>query len=497
METRKGQPVEKLTTAYKKFLEILIRYWSMEYKLEEYFFRDIGLYALGLDISFADTKDDSAAQAKKDPKLVELAEELLKSLEDAHFNAEPPVPVPVRFVPRKLPFARHCEAVWEFWRNQHFRDMMLYHLLMDPHLLFMVKMYSDQFRRELTLDQLEYITTDPLFILVLKNGRFEMKEPSDGIRCALVIMTLYWGCVGVAMRLRQKRGFIPYTGRRSFIPKLNLLYVEREIKIVENGVVQVENEETNPSSPKKKRLRRRRLELAGEGEGSCKRCNCKKSKCLKLYCECFAAGVYCVEPCACIDCFYKPIHEDTVLATRKQIESRNPLAFAPKVIRGSDSLSEIGDDFSKTPASVLHKRGCCNCKKSVCQQLDVVRWNLANQDEIACTSMKSSEVHIYDIGYISSEPVEVLRKRPNITVHGFNVHKGFSDIAFSSDENSRRYFLRTDVKSTLKLTAVLKTDIKSAPINGVSKTAVKHRFEKPPSNLCIHNGGCKTAVIKA
>ncbi|GFP86461.1 probable 1-deoxy-d-xylulose-5-phosphate synthase 2 chloroplastic [Phtheirospermum japonicum] len=138
------------------------------------------------------------------------------------------------------------------------------------------------------------------------------------------------------------------------------------------------------------------------------------------------------------DCFYKPIHEDTVLATRKQIESRNPLAFAPKVIRGSDSLSEIGDDFSKTPASALHKRGC-NCKKSVCQQLDVVRWNLANQDEIACTSMKSSEVHIYDIGYISSEPVEVLRKRPNITVHGFNVHKGFSDIAFSSDENSRMF----------------------------------------------------------
>lgn len=50
------------------------------------------------------------------------------------------------------------------------------------------------------------------------------------------------------------------------------------------------------------------------------------------YCECFAAGVYCVEPCSCLDCFNKPVHEDTVLATRKQIESRNPLAFAPKVI---------------------------------------------------------------------------------------------------------------------------------------------------------------------
>lgn len=122
----------------------------------------------------------------------------------------------------------------------------------------------------------------------------------------------------------------------------------------------VNNEELNQTSPRKKR---RRLE-SGEGE-ACKRCNCKKSKCLKLYCECFAAGVYCVEPCACQDCFNKPIHEDTVLATRKQIESRNPLAFAPKVIRSADSLSETGDDSSNTPASARHKRGC-NCKKSGC-----------------------------------------------------------------------------------------------------------------------------------
>lgn len=83
------------------------------------------------------------------------------------------------------------------------------------------------------------------------------------------------------------------------------------------------------------------------------------------YCECFAAGVYCIEPCSCVDCFNKPIHEDVVLATRKQIESRNPLAFAPKVIRNSDSIMEAADDSSKTPASARHKRGC-NCKKSNC-----------------------------------------------------------------------------------------------------------------------------------
>ncbi|KAL2349471.1 hypothetical protein Fmac_003471 [Flemingia macrophylla] len=123
-------------------------------------------------------------------------------------------------------------------------------------------------------------------------------------------------------------------------------------------------EDFNQNSPRKKRQVQRKMETPGETEG-CKRCNCKKSKCLKLYCECFAAGVYCIEPCACQDCFNKPIHEDTVLQTRKQIESRNPLAFAPKVIRSSDTVPEIGDDPNKTPASARHKRGC-NCKKSSC-----------------------------------------------------------------------------------------------------------------------------------
>ncbi|KAL9317471.1 hypothetical protein ACSQ67_013988 [Phaseolus vulgaris] len=151
--------------------------------------------------------------------------------------------------------------------------------------------------------------------------------------------------------------------------------VEKDLEPSENEVQPGEDctqplllmagEDFQQNSPKRKRqIHRRRLEPDGEGE-SCKRCNCKKSKCLKLYCECFAAGVYCIEPCSCRDCFNKPIHVDTVLQTRQQIESRNPLAFAPKVIRSSDSVPEIGDDPNKTPASARHKRGC-NCKKSSC-----------------------------------------------------------------------------------------------------------------------------------
>ena len=38
-------------------------------------------------------------------------------------------------------------------------------------------------------------------------------------------------------------------------------------------------------------------------------CNCKQSRCLKLYCECYAAGVYCNQTCNCVDCWNNPKYE--------------------------------------------------------------------------------------------------------------------------------------------------------------------------------------------
>ncbi|KAJ7528701.1 hypothetical protein O6H91_15G014900 [Diphasiastrum complanatum] len=117
----------------------------------------------------------------------------------------------------------------------------------------------------------------------------------------------------------------------------------------------------SPHSPKK-----RSSGSKDKGSEGCKHCKCKKSRCLKLYCECFAAGVYCVDSCTCHECFNKPEYEETVLGTRHQIESRNPLAFAPKILRAAESSpADGGEDLTSTPASGRHKRGC-NCKKSLC-----------------------------------------------------------------------------------------------------------------------------------
>ncbi|RWW14661.1 hypothetical protein GW17_00021552 [Ensete ventricosum] len=54
------------------------------------------------------------------------------------------------------------------------------------------------------------------------------------------------------------------------------------------------------------------------------------------YCDCFAAGTFCSEVCGCQQCINRPENEDTIHEARQQIESRNPLAFAPKVLYASN-----------------------------------------------------------------------------------------------------------------------------------------------------------------
>ncbi|XP_040377717.1 uncharacterized protein LOC102721153 [Oryza brachyantha] len=122
---------------------------------------------------------------------------------------------------------------------------------------------------------------------------------------------------------------------------------------------------TNAGDSGQENPKRKRQKCQSGDVDSFKRCSCKKSKCLKLYCECFAAKVHCSGSCSCRGCFNDDSHEETILSTRSRIESRNPLAFAPKVIRSCGSGLAFGEDSTATPASSRHKRGC-NCKKSYC-----------------------------------------------------------------------------------------------------------------------------------
>jgi len=83
-------------------------------------------------------------------------------------------------------------------------------------------------------------------------------------------------------------------------------------------------------------------------------CTCKKSHCLKLYCECFASKSYC-DGCNCHDCHNKMEYYDEREKAIQEIEGKNPDAFIPKIVR------------SLAPDSFRHNRGC-HCHKSGCQK---------------------------------------------------------------------------------------------------------------------------------
>ncbi|CAK63497.1 unnamed protein product (macronuclear) [Paramecium tetraurelia] len=84
-----------------------------------------------------------------------------------------------------------------------------------------------------------------------------------------------------------------------------------------------------------------------------KPCNCRKSKCLKLYCDCFAVGKLCSSKCNCCGCFNNSsnlLERNSFI--QKMIE-RNPQAFNQKV--------------QEVESKMTHAKGC-NCRKSGCQK---------------------------------------------------------------------------------------------------------------------------------
>ena len=82
-----------------------------------------------------------------------------------------------------------------------------------------------------------------------------------------------------------------------------------------------------------------------------KTCNCRNSRCLKLYCECFASGQYCYG-CNCQSCFNNPENDELRKQAIESTLERNQQAFRPKI-------------SSTEQAASAHNRGC-NCKKSGC-----------------------------------------------------------------------------------------------------------------------------------
>ena len=129
--------------------------------------------------------------------------------------------------------------------------------------------------------------------------------------------------------------------------------------------------------------------FASSGEGTyvrpqpdaatAKTCHCRKSKCLKLYCDCFAAGDYCKDACHCLECKNNEAAEPAREYAVNAILSRRPNAFAAKVSLVKGPSGEL-----VVPAGALVQHDGCNCKKSQCLKKYCVCFNSKVKCRVSC-----------------------------------------------------------------------------------------------------------------
>ncbi|CAL1373471.1 unnamed protein product [Linum trigynum] len=121
-----------------------------------------------------------------------------------------------------------------------------------------------------------------------------------------------------------------------------------------------------------------------------KQCNCKNSRCLKLYCECFAAGLYCKD-CNCVNCYNNLEHEGARQEAVGLTLERNPNAFRPK-IASSPQGSKASGNTGAVQMIGKHNKGC-HCKKSGClkKYCECFQANILCSENCKCMDCKNFE----------------------------------------------------------------------------------------------------------
>ncbi|CAN0347195.1 unnamed protein product [Ascophyllum nodosum] len=115
-------------------------------------------------------------------------------------------------------------------------------------------------------------------------------------------------------------------------------------------------------------------------------CTCKKSQCLKLYCQCFARQSMCTQACRCESCHNSAQHDVARQVAVKELLCRRPNAF------GAKFATEVHATAWGTTASsaVVHSTGC-GCSKSAClkRYCECFSLGIACSDKCRCRNCKN------------------------------------------------------------------------------------------------------------
>jgi len=171
-------------------------------------------------------------------------------------------------------------------------------------------------------------------------------------------------------------------------------------------------------------------------------CNCKRSRCLKMYCECFARGETCKD-CKCQNCSNteRSEHQEAREKAMENVRSRDPNAFLRKKTMGSPEESSeppmdqqrmmklmliealthgasphtyahgsTENSTEKLPPLLSGPRKGCNCKKSECRKkyCECFTAGVACHGGCKCVACLNTAVPVADVETVREQTVVAL-----------------------------------------------------------------------------------------
>lgn len=99
-------------------------------------------------------------------------------------------------------------------------------------------------------------------------------------------------------------------------------------------------------------------------------CGCSRTKCLKLYCECFSNNRFCID-CHCKNCKNRPEFEEIRNKAKISTIERNPTAFRQEIISTYKACNCKRSSCKKKYCECFESNRSCtaNCKCEGCQNL--------------------------------------------------------------------------------------------------------------------------------